>query len=130
MSYGVAAALQEAVYQRLTTELPGVAIYDALPAGGGTGSFVLIGQEDALDASDQSGQGAEHRFTVSVISDALGFLAAKQIAVSVSDALVGATLTMTRGRVVHLLFQKAQARRLEAGEARRIDLRFAALVED
>ncbi|WP_151720390.1 DUF3168 domain-containing protein [Gemmobacter serpentinus] len=129
MSYGVAAALQGAIYQRLVAQLPGVAIHDALPAGGGTGSFVLLGPEEALDASDGSGGGAEHRLVISVISDAEGFLQAKAIAVQVSDALVNAGLTLSRGRLVYLRFLRAQARRLEAGSARRIDLRFVARVE-
>lgn len=130
MSYGVAAALQAAVYQRLVAQLPGVAVHDAVPPGGGAGTFVLIGPEEARDASDKSGGGAEHRFIVSVISDSRGFLAAKEIAVQISDALVDAVLTLSRGRLVGLAFQKAQARRLEAGALRRIDLRFAARVED
>lgn len=130
MSYGVAAALQAAVYQKLVADLPGVAIHDALPVGTAPGTFVLIGPEEALDASDGSGAGAEHRFVISVISDATGFLQAKEIAVQISDALVEADLVLTRGRLVWLQFLKAQAKRLEAGEARRIDLRFVARVED
>ena len=130
MSYGVAAALQAAVYQKLVADLPGVAIHDALPVGTAPGTFVLIGPEEALDASDGSGAGAEHRFVISVISDATGFLQAKEIAVQISDALVEADLVLARGRLVWLQFLKAQAKRLEAGEARRIDLRFVARVED
>lgn len=130
MSYGVAAALQAAVYQKLVADLPGVAIHDALPVGTAPGTFVLIGPEEALDASDGSGAGAEHRFVISVISDATGFLQAKEIAVQISDGLVEADLVLTRGRLVWLQFLKAQAKRLEAGEARRIDLRFVARVED
>lgn len=130
MSYGVAAALQAAVYQRLVAALPGVAVHDALPFGTAPGTFVLLGPEEALDASDGSGAGALHRFTVSVISDATGFLQAKGLAVQISDALVDAGLVLARGRLVSLGFEKAQARRLEAGAARRIDLRFAARVED
>ena len=129
MSYGVAAALQAAIYQRLVAQLPGVAIHDALPAGAGSGSFVLLGPEEALDASDRSGGGAEHRLVISVISDATGFLQAKEIAVRVSDALVDSDLVLSRGRLVYLRFLRAQARRLEAGAARRIDLRFVARVE-
>lgn len=129
MSYGVAAALQAAIYQRLVAQLPGVAIHDALPAGAGSGSFVLLGPEEALDASDRSGSGAEHRLVISVISDATGFLQAKEIAVRVSDALVDSDLVLSRGRLVYLRFLRAQARRLEAGMARRIDLRFVARVE-
>lgn len=130
MSYGVAAALQAAVFQRLVALLPGVAVHDALPPGAGSGTFVLLGPEEVLDASDGSGRGAEHRFVVSVISDATGFLAAKEVAVAVSDALVDAPMVLDRGRLVGLRFLKAQARRLDQGAARRIDLRFVARVED
>lgn len=130
MSYGVAAALQAAIYARLVAELPGVAVHDALPAGAGLGSFVILGPEEVLDASDATGGGAEHRFVVSVVSDAAGFLQAKEIAVAVSDALVDAPLSLARGRLVGLRFLKAQAKRVDQGQARRIDLRFAARVED
>ncbi|MDP4031640.1 MAG: DUF3168 domain-containing protein [Pseudorhodobacter sp.] len=130
MSYAVAAALQAAVYQRLVAALPAVPVHDALPHGAGNGTFVLIGPEEVLDASDKTGGGAEHRFVISVISDSAGFLAAKEIAAAVSDALVDANLVLTRGRVVNLQFLKAVARRLDAGAARRIDLRFRARVED
>jgi len=130
MSYGSAAALQAAIYQRLVAELPGVAVHDALPPGGGSGTFVVLGPEEALDAGDQSGAGTDHRLVVSVISDATGFLQAKEIAVGISDALVGADLALSRGRLVWLRFVKANARRLDAGAARRIDLRFSARVED
>ena len=51
MSYGVAAALQAAVFQRLVAQLPGVAVHDALPSGTAPGTFVLLGPEEALDAS-------------------------------------------------------------------------------
>lgn len=130
MSYAVAAALQAAVYQRLVTTLPGVSVHDALPPGAGNGTFVLIGPEEVFDAGDKTGGGAEHRFVVSVISDENGFLAAKEIAVAISDALVDANLVLTRGRVVSLRFLKAVAKRLDAGAARRIDLQFRARVED
>lgn len=129
MSYGSAAALQAAVFQRLVAALPGVAVHDALPAGAGLGTFILLGPEEVVDASDITGQGAEHRFVVSILSDATGFLQAKETAVAVSDALVGAPLTLGRGRLVGLRFLKAQARRLDQGAARRIDLRFAARIE-
>lgn len=134
MSYAVAAALQAAVYAALGADpalaaLVGGAIYDALPPGAGTGTFVLIGPEDVRDASDKSGSGAEHRLVISVVSDAAGFQAAKAAAVAVSDALVGAELTLSRGRLVSLSFLKAMARRTENGTARRVDLTFRARVE-
>ncbi|MBN2630085.1 MAG: DUF3168 domain-containing protein [Rhodobacteraceae bacterium] len=131
MSYGAAAALQAAIYGVLAASpaLAGVVIVDALPPGGGSGTFVLIGPEDVLDRSDKSGGGAEHRFSVSVISDATGFLAAKVVAVAVSDALVAAPPVLTRGRVVGITFVKAVAKRLKDGAVRRVDLTFRARVE-
>ena len=130
MSYGAAAALQAAIYQRLVAQIPGVPVFDAPPVGAGAGTFVLIGPEDVADASDKTGNGADHRLSISVISDAAGFLAAKTVASAVSDALVGAVLNPARGRVVSLRFVRAVARRLNEGEARRIDMTFRARVQD
>lgn len=131
MSYGAAAAFQAAIFARLAGDarLSGMAIVDALPSGGGSGTFILIGPEEALDASDKTGGGAEHRFTVSVISDAAGFLEAKTAAAVVSDSLVDATPPLSRGRVVGIRFMKAVAKRLDDGGVRRIDLTFRARIE-
>lgn len=135
MSYGMAAALQSAVYQHLLADpvlsgLVGGNIFDAAPAGGVPSLYVSLGDEDVRDASDGTGQGAAHEFTVSVITDVSGFLAAKDVAVAVSDALDEAPLTLARGRLVSLKFQRAKARRVETGTKRRIDLRFRARLED
>lgn len=131
MSYGAAAVFQAAIYGVLTADprLTGVAVVDALPPGAGAGTFVLLGSEEVIDASDKTGDGAEHRFGISVISDATGFLAAKSVAAAVSDALVNTSPAMARGRVVGIAFVKAVARRLEDGDVRRIDLTFRARVE-
>ena len=131
MSYGAAADFQAAVYEVLATEpdLSGVPVHDAVPPGGGGGTFVLIGPEEVVDASDNSGGGATHRFVVSVISDATGFLAAKTIAARVSLALVDARPVMAVGRVVGIGFVKAVAKRLDEGDIRRIDLTFRARIE-
>ncbi len=135
MSYGVAAALQAAVYQRLMADtaldaLVGDAIYDAVPPGTVTGTYVSLGPEDAKDASDQVGRGASHDFVVSVVTDQAGFQTVKAAAAAVSDALTGAALMLARGRLVGLWFVKARARRVEEADVRRIDLTFRARVED
>lgn len=132
MSYGQAAALQAAVFQRLISlpVLAGIPVVDAVPKGLGVGSFVLIGTEEVRDLSDASGSGAEHRFAVSVISEAAGFYAAKDLAVAISDALNDAPLALSRGRLVGLRFQRATARRRDDGRVRRIDMTFRARVED
>ncbi|WP_460273364.1 DUF3168 domain-containing protein [Celeribacter sp. ULVN23_4] len=135
MSYGVSAALQTAVYQALVndttlTGLVGSAIYDAAPSGTVPSLYVSLGPEDVTDASDKSGHGARHEFTVSVVSDSAGFLTAKQVAASISDVLTDADLTLTRGRLVGLWFLSAKARRVQDSDVRRIDLKFRARVED
>ena len=134
MSYGNAAALQAAVYQALVADaalsaLVGGAIYDAVPPGTVTGTYVSLGPEDARDASDMTGAGARHDFVVSVISDEAGFARAKEVAAAISDALVGVELALSRGTLVALWFLRAQARRVEKAETRRIDLTFRARVE-
>jgi Protein of unknown function (DUF3168) len=135
MSYGGAAALQSAVFQRLMadTTLDGLvhgAVYDSVPPGTVTGTYVSIGPEDARDASDQIGRGAFHEFVVSVVTDEAGFQTVKAVAAAISDALTGASLILARGRLVGLWFMRARARRVEDADIRRIDLTFRARVED
>jgi Protein of unknown function (DUF3168) len=131
MSYGAAAALQSAIFARLSgwAGLTGVSIVDEVPTGGGRGTFVLMGPEVALDRGDGTAGGAEHQLQISVISDAKGFLAAKTAAAAVSAALVGAPLTLTAGTLVSLGFVRANARRLEQGDSRRIDMTFRARID-
>ena len=133
MSYRAAAALQQAVYARLRGDgalgaLVGEAIYDAVPPGATPELYVVLGPEVALDASDASGLGAEHRLTVSVVSTT-GFAPAKAAAAAVSEALEGAEMVLGRGRLVGIWFRRADARRREQGTMRRIDLSFRARVE-
>lgn len=135
MSYGIAAALQAAVWQRLSgdaalTALVGAAIFDAPPPGPLPPTYVALGPEDARARADGSGQGAWHSFTVSVVTNAAGFQAAKEVAGAVSDALIDAPLALSRGRLVALNFDRARARRERPGDIRRIDLRFRARVEE
>lgn len=135
MSYGVAAALQTAIYQALVadatlTGLVGTAIYDAAPTGTLPSLYVSLGPEDVSDASDKTGAGARHDFTISVVSDTAGFLTAKQVATAISDVLVDADLALSRGTLVGLYFVSAKARRVQDSDVRRIDMKFRARVED
>ncbi|WP_368187662.1 DUF3168 domain-containing protein [Aestuariibius sp. HNIBRBA575] len=135
MSYGVSAALQAAVYQALSTDgtltgLVGTAIYDALPTGSLPSIYVTLGQETVSDRSDKVGHGAAHEFVVSVVTDVSGFAQAKEAAAAISDALVDANLTLSRGMLCGLQFLKAKAARVGSGGTRRIDLTFLARVDD
>ena len=135
MSYGVSSALQTAVYQHLMADtalraLVGTAIYDALPPGTLPSLYVTLGPETVREKSDKSGHGALHTITVSVVTETAGFQAAKDVAAAVSDALVDADLTLTRGHLVYLAFDRALAKLEGTGTQRRIDLRFRARVED
>lgn len=135
MSYVIAPALQSAIYQYLSNDstlqadLHG-ALYDAIPPATPPATYVLIGAEEAFDRSDKTGHGAEHRLVISVLTNATGFLAAKQIAARICDLLDAPALTLARGRLVALWFDRAEARKIEGDQTRRIDLRFRARVED
>lgn len=135
MSYGVSAALQEAVYQALTVDATlatyvGTDIYDAIPEGTLPSLYVTLGPEKVTDRSDGTGSGATHELTVSVITDLAGFSAAKAAAGAVSDALVGQSLALGRGTLIAMNFYKATASRVDGGTGRQIDIVFKALIED
>ena len=135
MSYGASAALQAAIYQRLTGDATiaaqvGSAIYDAIPAGPLPTTYVTLGPEDVRERSDRTAGGAWHRFTISVVTEDAGFHAAKVLAAAVGDALVDANLTLSRGRLAGLHFYRARARRESGGQRRRIDLTFRARIDD
>ncbi len=135
MSYGVSAALQTAVFQALSNDLTlqglvGDAIYDAAPTGLVSALYISLGPEDVTDASDKTGYGAYHEFSVSVVADTAGFLLAKEAAVAISDILVDADFALSRGKLVFLTFLSARARHAQDSDVRRIDLRFRARVQD
>lgn len=135
MSYAMSGALQGAIFTALSGDaalaaVVGDAVYDAVPTGILPAIYVRLGSETVIDASDGSGGGAVHRLTVSVITTSPGFAQAKAAAAAISDALHDADLTLDRGRLVSLRFERARAQRLESAATRQIDLRFAARVQD
>ena len=135
MSFAISGPLQAAVYVALTsdaalTALVGADIYDAVPAGPLPATYVRLGSESATDASDISGNGAIHRLSVSVITTDPGFAAAKEVAAAISDALQDAALPLSRGQLISLRFEQANATRSDGGSTRQIDMRFRARVSD
>jgi hypothetical protein len=135
MSYAMSGALQAAIYTALTTDaalnaLVGNDIYDALPNGTLPETYVSLGRERVRDASDQSGDGALHSVDISVLTSQSGFAAAKAVAAAISDALHGADLSLSRGRLIFLHFERAEARKIDNSSGREIRLRFRARVGD
>ncbi|WP_298971456.1 DUF3168 domain-containing protein [uncultured Roseobacter sp.] len=135
MSYAMSGALQAAIFDALTndaalTALVGDNVYDAVPSGNLPETYVSLGREQARDASDQTGDGALHTIDISVITTQPGFAGAKAVAGAISDALQDADLPLSRGRLVYLRFQRAEARRIDKNAGREIRMRFRARVED
>ena len=133
MTYAVSRALQTALFTRLSadpalTTLVGPHVYDAMPSGPRPHLYVALGPEVVRDRSDQTGRGADHDLAIAVVTDEPGFSRAKEAAAAISDALLHTGLPLARGRLVSLLFLRAQAAR--KGELRQIDLIFRARVED
>ena len=91
---------------------------------------MIICNLDDTKPTDGSGAGAVHLLTVSVITTNPGFASAKAVATAVSDAAHDADMTLTRGTLVSMQFERATARRIDAASARQIDLRFRARVSD
>jgi hypothetical protein len=134
MSYAFSPALQAAVYQALVADtalstIVGPAVFDGPPDGEVPHLYVMLGPETARDASDKTSDGAVHLLTLSIVTDAPGFAEAKRAAAAICDALIGADLELTRGRLVSIQFDKATARRSARASGRRIDLRLRARVE-
>lgn len=135
MSFAMSGPLQAAVYAALIADpalsaIVGSAVYDAVPSGALPAIYVRLGSETVSDASDGTGAGAVHRFTVSVLSTEPGFAQAKLAAGAISDVLHDGALPLSRGRLVSLRFERAKAQRIEGEAHRQIDLRFAARVQD
>lgn len=135
MSYAISAALQRGVFAALgadpaVSDAVGDAIYDALPSGSLPSLYVSLGPETVRVADDKTGTGAVHLFVVSVITETPGFSGAKALAGAVCDVLHSADLTLDRGRLVSMRFERARAGKIDKGAGRKIDLTFRARVED
>jgi len=134
MTYALAAALQQSIFQHLASDTAvtaalGSNLFDAMPTGSLPQIYAVLGAEEVMDRSDNSGAGARHRFTINVFTSSAGFTVAKEAAATIFDALVDAPLSLSRGRVVGIWFERASAQRLDDG-GRSITLLFAARVED
>lgn len=138
MSVALSGELQGAVYGVLAGDtvlaaLVGTDIYDApLPSGGAlpVGEHVTLGEEIVKPFDSVTSSGGVHDFDITVHSTANGFAAAKVVSGVVGDILIDANLSISGGNLVSLRFLKARAKRGNAPELRRIEMRFRAVVED
>ena len=134
MTYAAGRSLQTAIYDRLVSDagidaLLAGAVFDDVPIDA-PNLFVAIGPERVRGVGDSSGEGAVHELTISAVTRREGYLAAKAVAVAVSDSLAGTELTLARGRLVSLRFVRAETKRDKAEGTRRIDLIFRARTDD
>ena len=133
MTYALSVGLQRAIFQRLANDgalnaLVAGAVFDAVPISA-PDLFVAIGPERVTAQSDASASGTIHQLQISVVTERNGYADAKVVAAAISDALADADLSLPRGRVVSLRFQRAQAKRDEGANTRRIDLWFRARLD-
>lgn len=134
MTYATGESLQTAIYAHLMSdpavnELLAGAVFDDVPIDA-PDLLVAIGPDRARGIGDSGGAGTVHQMTVSVVTRREGYLAAKAVAVAVSDALSGTDLSLTRGRLVSLRFVRADAKRDKTEGVRRIDMIFRARTDD
>ena len=139
MTYALGWPLQQALFATLCespvckTHFNGQ-IFDApLPFGSEAapeGLYLIIGDEEVQDWSTTSDAGAVHLVSLNIHAPRRGFSEAKQAAADVSDAILGGTLHLERGRVVNIRFVDANTHREEADQLRRIEMRFRITLED
>ncbi|MDD9716578.1 DUF3168 domain-containing protein [Dinoroseobacter sp. PD6] len=135
MSYALSGILQRAIYQHLVGDavlqsLVGDAIYDAVPTGVLPTTYITLGPENAVARADRSSAATRHDFVISVHTEKDGFQAIKEVAGAISDALVDAPLSLSRGSLSTLEFLRAKARRSSNSQMRQVDLWFRARIED
>jgi len=138
MTYALSAALQTAVYERLTADpalmaLVGQDIYDAAPPVAPAEApdlHVTLGEERVRDGSTKTSSGAVHDFTVTVHARTEGFSRPKAAAAAVCEALLPGTLTLGRGHLVDLRLLSVRADRGRINRPRRVEMRFRAVLED
>ena len=139
MTYALSWPLQQALFHlfcenAICAQYFGHRIYDAPPPlldeASPDGIYLTFGDEAVDDWSTGSDAGAVHLISLVVNAPRRGFSEAKQAAAAVSDAVLGGSLTPSRGRVVNTQFVDARTRRAENDALRQITLRFRITLED
>ena len=139
MTYALSWPLQQGLYalfceNTVCAQHFGHRIYDAPPpildGGGPEGVYLTFGDEEVDDWSTGLDGGAVHTVSITVNAPRRGFAEAKQAAAAVSDAVLGGTLALSRGRVVNARFVDAKTKRAENDSLRQIAMRFRITLED
>ncbi|MEM0990721.1 MAG: DUF3168 domain-containing protein [Pseudomonadota bacterium] len=139
MTYALAWPLQQGLYELLTTNAAcqaffGNRVHDAAPPFGpdaaAEGLYLTIGDEEVRDWSTGCDQGAEHFIRLDVHAPRQSYAEAKEAAAAVSDAVLTGPIQLARGALVNARFVDARTARDEAGQLRRIEMRFRIILED
>lgn len=138
MTYALSEPIQAAIFDRLVNDvavsnLVGAHIFDApivLDGVDRPADYVTIGAETVRNRSSNTSHGALHDLSIVVHSNSDGFQSSKRIAGAICDALLDATLPLSRGDLVYLRFLKAKADTGDAPVRRKITLQFRAFAED
>jgi Protein of unknown function (DUF3168) len=131
---GAAWALQTAIHQRLTADLPllallgGPNVWDHVPRGA-IHPYITFGVTSERDWSTATDDGGEHIFVLHVWSRAAGRQEVDAITTAVRAALHNQSLTLIGYRLVSLRFEFSDARRDAADETYRGNIRLRAVTE-
>ncbi|QDY68922.1 DUF3168 domain-containing protein [Qingshengfaniella alkalisoli] len=132
MSYQYAADLQVAMFQALSNDpaLTHIPLFDAPSVGTVPQTYMAIGAETVLGGSSKNSAGAEHKVSLSVVTQAQGFHGAKQIAADAERVLAGMPGdAVGAGTIATVNFERARARHGGPDNGRRIDLTFRVFID-
>lgn len=127
-------ALRKAIIARLAANaalvgaLGGAKIYDEAPRGAET-PYVLFADAQMRDWSAQSSRGAEHYFTLAIVTTQRGTSAALGAAQQIIDLLDEAPLALAGHALVDLRFVSLETKRDQNGRFARVSMSFRAVTE-
>lgn len=137
MTLALAAPLQVALYERLTTAPPlamlAGRVFDDAPHRSRDATaepYVTIGEDVVRPWNTMTDQGATHDAVISIHAPRRGFLDVKTIAALITEVIDADPPSPARGRIVTHEFIGARTRREEQGALRRIDVTFRFVIED
>lgn len=134
MSASPVIALRKAIRAHLLADaalvaaLGGQKVFDEAPRGDET-PYAIFAETQARDWSADMSRGAEHFFTLAVVSTQRGLNAALSIAQQITSLLDEAPLTLEGHALTDLRFLSLETKRDDKGRFARVALRFRATTE-